>query len=589
MQKLLKHRITVALIGNPNVGKSTLFNAVTGSRQHTGNWPGKTVGLAQGRRFFTDTEFLLTDLPGTYSLQGSSKEEQVTADYLSSHEPDCTVVVCDGSCLERCLLLAVQILKEKEKVVLCVNLMDEAAHRGITVDEKRLCELLQVPVVLTSAGDRESLRTLLEAIKQTALSLPRLRTVTWDDPVTAASEIASACIHRNNTENDRVRRQVDRMMVSRRFGIPLLFLLVFLILWLTIWGANYPAQLLEDLFGKGYLLLYRLMAAVPQWLRGILLDGVYSTCTTVLSVMLPPMAIFFLLFSVLEDVGYLPRMAFLLDPCMARCGGCGKQALTLCMGLGCNAVGVMGCRIIDSPRERLSAMLTNAMVPCNGRFPTLILLGSLFFSGIGAAAAVALCVALGAVGATVSAGVLNKIPKGSEPGVFLMEIPPFRRPRLGKILRQSLLEHTLSMALRTMKVAAPAGVILWLASRCGLMSELSAWLEPVGGLLGMSGVILMGFLFSLPANELLIPVILMALTGAGLQTASGMGPREMLLSHMSLQSAVCTMVFTLFHWPCATTLLTVRKETGSMRKTAVAALLPTAVGVVLCTFLQFLL
>ena len=365
--------------------------------------------------------------------------------------------------------------------------------------------------------------------------------------------------------------------------------MLFLILWLTVWGANYPAGLLEDLFGKGYLFLYSHMAAVPYWLRGILLDGVYATCTTVLSVMLPPMAIFFLLFSVLEDVGYLPRMAFLLDPCMARCGGCGKQALTLCMGLGCNAVGVMGCRIIDSPRERLSAMLTNAMIPCNGRFPTLILLGSLFFPGVGAAAAVALCVALGAVGATVSAGVLNRIPRGSESGVFLMEIPPFRRPRLGKILRQSLLEHTLSIVLRTMKVAVPAGAILWLAFHCGLMTDLSGWLEPIGGFLGMSGVILMGFLFSLPANELLIPVILMALTGAGLQTATGIGPREILLSHMTLQSAVCTMVFTLFHWPCATTLLTIRKETGSIQKTAVAALLPTTVGFVLCALLQLLL
>jgi ferrous iron transport protein B len=305
--------------------------------------------------------------------------------------------------------------------------------------------------------------------------------------------------------------------------------------------------------------------------------------------MLPPMAIFFPLFTVLEDIGYLPRMAFLLDPCMARCGGCGKQALTLCMGLGCNAVGVTGCRIIDSPRERLSAILTNTMVPCNGRFPTLILLGSLFFPDAGAALVVAFCVALGVVGAMGVSGLLNKTVLRSEPSTFLMEIPPFRRPRLGKILIRSLLDRTLHIAGRALTVAAPAGVVLWIFANTNLLSSVSAFLEPAGLLLGMNGVILLAFILSLPANELLIPVILMATTQAqSLQSVTGV-PESLLQSTMTWQMAVCTMVFTLFHWPCSTTLMTVYKETGSKGKTAAAFFLPTAVGCILCMALNLLL
>jgi len=302
------------------------------------------------------------------------------------------------------------------------------------------------------------------------------------------------------------------------------------------------------------------------------------------------MAIFFPLFTVLEDVGYLPRMAFLLDPCMARCGGCGKQALTLCMGLGCNAVGVTGCRIIDSPRERLAAILTNAMVPCNGRFPTLILLGTLFFPEVGAALVVAACVVLGMAGAMAASGVLSKTVLRSKDSTFLMEMPPFRRPRLGKILVRSLFDRTLFIAGRALTVAAPSGVVLWILSNTGIMAWLAAILNPLGSTLGMNGVILMAFCLALPANELVIPVILMAMTGAGsLQAVSGLGPQILLDGGVTWQMAICTMVFTLFHWPCATTLMTVYRETGSLKKTAAAWFLPTAVGCTLCLVLNLLL
>ena len=305
--------------------------------------------------------------------------------------------------------------------------------------------------------------------------------------------------------------------------------------------------------------------------------------------MLPPMAIFFPLFTILEDVGYLPRMAFLFDPLMARCGGCGKQALCLCMGLGCNAVGVTGCRIIESPRERLCAILTNAMVPCNGRFPALILLGSLFFPNVGAALIVAACVALGVVGAMAVSGALCKTVFRAKQSVFLMEMPPFRRPRLGQILVRAFLDRTLFVAWRALIVAAPAGVVLWIAANTPLLGWLCSVLDPVGCFLGMNGVILLGFIFALPANELLIPVILMAITQAGGLQAAGMQSTDILLGFMTWEMAVCTMIFTLFHWPCSTTLMTIYRETRSIKQTAAAFLLPTAVGCVLCIVLNFFL
>lgn len=589
MDKACKRRITVALAGNPNVGKSTLFNTLTGLHQHTGNWPGKTVGTAVGEVCRGDTVYTLVDLPGTYSLEGRSQEEKVAARYLDEGAYDCIAVVCDGSSLERSMHLAMQILSRYERVVVCVNLMDEARRRGISIDENRLTHHLDAPVVLTAAGRGVGLDGLLAQIRHSACAPEKLKKPQWNDIVSAAEAIAMDCLIRDRDTGAAFREKLDRLLVSRRFGMGLLTVLLFAIVWLTVWGANYPSRLLERLFDWGYITFSDWLRTWPWWLKGVLLDGVYVTSTRVMAVMLPPMAIFFPLFTLLEDVGYLPRMAFLLDPAMARCGGCGKQALTLCMGLGCNAVGVMGCRIIDSRRERLAAILTNAMIPCNGRFPTLILLGSLFFPQAGAALVVAACVALGAAGAMAVSGLLSKTFLRSAPSAFVMEMPALRRPRLGKILLRSLLDRTLFIAGRAVTVAAPAGAVLWLLANTGVLTVLAKFLEPVGLLLGMNGFILLAFVFSLPANELLIPVLLMALTGAGsLVQTDTLSAASLLVQTMQWQGAVCCMVFTLFHWPCSTTLMTIHRETGSWGKTAAAFGLPTAVGCVLCLLLNLI-
>lgn len=563
------------------MGKSTLFNALTGLRQHTGNWSGKTVEVASGM-IRPQKEVQLVDLPGMYSFDGSSEDEKVAAAHITSAKVDCVIVVCDGCCLERSLILTLQIMKWCSPVILCVNLMDEAQRRGVRIDRNVLETELGIPVVFTSGAKKSGLKELKDQLSNT-LSNPNGVLVHTDDPVQRAKQICKLSVYKAPEKNDHWRLVLDRILVSPRHGFGMLAILLLLILWLTVWGANYPSTALEWMFGKIYDCLSILRNVIPIWLAGILLDGVYSTAAKVIAVMLPPLLIFFPLFTLLEDVGYLPRLAFLLERGMHRCGGCGKQALTLCMGLGCNAVGVTGCRIISSPRQRLTAILTNAMVPCNGRFPTLILLGALFFGDALGALAVAGCVVLGVIGAMVCTGILNRCVLRHYPHdeVFIMEIPPLRRPQIRTILARSLLDRTLHVAGRALLVAAPAGAVLWVLEQVNCLGIVSCFFDSVGRSLGMNGQILTAFVLSLPANELFLPILLMTLGDSSelvLQTAGFTG-----------KMAICTMIFMIFHWPCATTLLTVRKETGSLKKTAAAALLPTAVGIILCLMLNLLL
>lgn len=603
----------MALAGNPNVGKSTVFNALTGLHQHTGNWPGKTVASAEGVCQRGETALHLVDLPGTYSLNPDSPEEVVARDYIRSGAADVVLAVADATCLQRSLHLVLQIREMTPRLVVCVNLLDEAEKKGLQVDLERLSARLCCPVVGAAARSGRGLEELTACLlKQARCSDAEemwsvtYRTLPQEEQLLArvrlAEEIGAECLHGNHAPHQRDRK-LDRILTGRLWGIPVMLLLLGLVFYLTIWGANVPSAFLENVLFSLPDPLREALASLgaPPWLQGLLVDGCYHTTAWVVAVMLPPMAIFFPLFTLLEDAGYLPRAAFNLDGLMCRCGGHGRQSLTMCMGFGCNACGVTGCRIIDSPRERLTAQLTNSMVPCNGRFPTLIVLIVLFLSGgLGGvrgtflSVGVFLSVILFSVGMTLlSSKLLSLTLLRGECSSFSLELPPYRLPQIGRVLVRSLVDRTLFVLGRAITVAAPAGMVIWTLANvrihgAALLSILANWLQPLGALMGLDGMILVAFLLAFPANEIMLPVLAMGYLSAGTMAAVDTGSLGVLLTEngWTWQTAVCAIVLCLLHLPCGTTYLTLRKETGSRRWTAVGMLLPLGWGVLLCMILN---
>jgi len=673
----------VALAGNPNTGKSTVFNALTGLRQHTGNWPGKTVTRAEGTFKHGGKWVKVVDLPGTYSLQAASTDEEVARDFLLFGQPDVTVVVIDATRLERNLNLALQVLEVTDRVVVVLNLMDEARRHGIGVDSKALATELGVPVIPAAARQGTGIRELRQAIIEVATGAVRphphrlrelppdvefaiaevlpaveaayqdlpnarwvaLRLLSGDERVVQAvhavepgsrvtetrwrlapdfQDRLAAALY---TEAERITRaaqvtglrrmrvdldkHLDRLLTSRWTGLPLMILLLAVVFWLTIAGANVPSAMLAALLidnAHPVLKGFGATIGMPWWLSGFVFDGMYLATAWVISVMLPPMAIFFPLFTLLEDFGYLPRVAFNMDRMFQRVGAHGKQALTMCMGFGCNAAGVVATRVIDSPRERLVAIITNNFSLCNGRWPTQILIASIFLgslvpahlAGIASAAAVVGIALLGVLFMLGVSWALSRSVLKGEATTFSLELPPYRPPRVFQTLYTSLIDRTAIVLWRAVVFALPAGAVIWLISNihlggASIASHVVTWLDPAGILIGLSGVILLAYVVAIPANEIVIPTILMltvhTLGLAGVGAGDGVmfeldnpGAAGDLLraAGWTTLTGVNLMLFSLLHNPCSTTIYTIYKETRSARWTAVATLLPVALGVVVC-------
>lgn len=675
----------IALGGNPNVGKSTIFNSLTGLNQHTGNWPGKTVTNATGSYTFKNVQFTLVDIPGTYSLMANSVEEEVARDFICFGMPDLTVIVLDATCLERNLNLVLQTLEITNNVVVCVNLMDEAKRKGISININKLSSLLGVPVVATSASIGLGLDMLIDSIYNTSvnkiINIPckinynqtieksifiiqsvlnsilkgklnsrwvSLRLLENDqnlvqsinshvgfniyeneelinaiksarynlnnndiDDKTLKDKIVSTLIRKsesissqvvsiNNQQYNSIDRKIDNIITSKKFGIPLMILLLGIIFWITISGANYPSALLSKFlfYIQDRLTELFIYFGAPVWLEGVLIQGMYRTLSWVIAVMLPPMAIFFPLFTLLEDLGYLPRIAFNLDNFFKKSCACGKQALTMCMGFGCNAAGIVGCRIIDSPRERLIAIITNNFVPCNGRFPTLITIITMFFTGIfigpfkSIASTILLTVVilLGIFMTLIISRLLSKTILKGIPTTFTLELPPYRKPQIGKVIVRSIFDRTLFVLGRAICVAAPAGIIIWVMANItvgdlSLLTHCANFLNPFAKFLGLDGYILMAFILGFPANEIVFPIIIMSYmsTGTILELSSTSELYTLLVANgWTWMTAVCVMLFSLMHWPCSTTCLTIKKETQSLKWTAISFLVPTATGMLIC-------
>lgn len=678
----------IALAGNPNVGKSTVFNALTGMKQHTGNWPGKTVETAQGIFAAKSNRYMLVDIPGTYSLMAHSREEEVARDFICFGESDATVVVCDATCLERNMNLVLQTLEITSKLVVCVNLMDEAKRKRISVNTDALSYMLGVPVVGISARNKKTVNKLTDTVealfngdatlnaynvkypplleeavfnvgnilnnrdvKKLSVRWLALRLLEGDfellssidgylgyalsadaeilnavrcereklkkeygdtdicdiivsSILSAAKDLCRKCVKFEIAEYNSFDRKLDKLLTGRLIGYPVMIFMLILILWITISGANYPSELLsEALFAFQDVLgaVFDFFGA-PNWLYGIAVLGMYRVLAWVVSVMLPPMAIFFPLFTLLEDAGYLPRIAYNLDSPFQKCNACGKQALTMCMGLGCNSVGITGCRIIDSERERLLATLTNSFMPCNGKFPTLIALITMFFAfgtsgffnSVISAVILTLLIVLAVTATFAVTKLLSKTLLKGEASSYTLELPSYRSVQVGKVIVRSVFDRTLFVLARAVTVAVPAGALIWLFANVyvgdlSLLSHAAQFLDGFGKFFGLDGVILISFILGMPANEIVVPIMIMAYTAVGTlsQSLGNLQLRELLIANgWTNITAVCTLIFMIFHWPCATSLLTLKRETKSVKWTLVAALLPTLLGLALCFFVK---
>lgn len=676
----------IALAGNPNVGKSTVFNALTGLHQHTGNWPGKTVKNASGLFRYQEHLYKIYDLPGIYSILAHSEEEVVARDFICFGESDLTVIVVDACSLMRNLNLVLQITEITSNIILCVNLIDEANKKKINIDIELLKEILGIEVIATSARSGKGLELLARAIDkysfepnknvyklkysrylEKAISMVEvslrnklknnlnsrwlaLNLLKEDNELfesinnhlgegfidkeilesvfiarkyllekgievnniediiverlnNVAEEISNKVISYGDKNYNKRDRYLDKILTNKITGIPIMMLLFGFIFWLTIEGANYPSSLLNKVFFSIEESLFVFCSSfLPNWVSNLLIYGVYRTLAWVVSVMLPPMMIFFPIFTLLEDLGYLPRIAFNVDKVFKKCSSCGKQALTMAMGFGCNAVGVCGARIIDSPRERLIAIITNSFVPCNGRFPTLIAIITMFFVGVNtnnsilSVTILMSVILLGILMTFIVSKLLSMTILKGIPSSFTLELPPYRRPQVGKVIIRTVLDRTIFVLGRAVTIAIPAGVVIWILANVSynglsLLLHVSNFLNPFASMLGMDGIILLAFILGFPANEIVMPIIIMSYMATGnLTDFTNLADLKLLLvnNRWTITTAISVMIFSLMHWPCSTTCLTIKKETKSNKWTFISILIPTICGIIICTVLNLL-
>lgn len=657
----------IALVGNPNVGKSTIFNFLTGMHQHTGNWTGKTVDIAKGYKKCNNTIYEFIDLPGVYSLMAHSKEEEVTRDFIYFDNYDALLIVCDSVSLEKNLNLVLNVLEVTDKVIICINLIDEAKKKGIEIKYKELSNLLNVPILPVIAKEKRGLDKIIDSLdnlykcpniaykpyynniiensiimlsdyttnraealklisdktfiknygneEKLNIKINKIRKYLFDSGIEDVNDTISTKIQNISKslvdktvlfhKKDYNKRDIfiDKILTNKILSYPFMLLLIMFIFYLTIKGANYPSDALYSLFFSfdDYLISFLNFIYMPSLITDILINGIYKTVATVISVMLPPTVIFFFLFSFFEDLGLLPRIAFNLDNVFSKCGSCGKQALTMSMGFGCNAVAVMGGRIIDSKRERLLAIITNSFIPCNGRFPILITIISLFIitktNTLLSSIVLTLLILFSILFTFLITKILSITALKGEKSSFTLELPPYRLPKIRSVFIHSVTNRTLSILKRAIYISVPFGIIIWLMTNIkindnSLFLVVSNYLNPISSLFGLDGIIILAFILGLPASEIIIPLMIMGYMNTDfLIDISSLNNIKMVLLNngWTVKTALCTLIFTILHYPCMTTILTIFKETKSLKFTFYSIFIPLFCGLLLCFIINLIL
>mgnify|MGYP004464012317 FL=1 len=640
-------------VGNPNVGKSSLFNFLTHKNEHTGNWTGKTVKNAYATFSYKDTLWEVVDLPGTYSLIGESKEEKIASSFVCSLDYDLAVVVLDASNLERSIVLLLEVLDVTDRVIVCLNLMDEAKAQKIDIDLIKLQKRLNIPIVITKASEGIGCARLCDEMNHfkansnifkvvhegkinnyLELSKPYVshpisylyqeknhenesfsKVLRFYKNYITREELLKSYIHSSDSLLDNIVKRDkqtlkkedifwNKVLSHKFFSYLIMSLIFFLILWLTIFVSNIPSDFMFSFFSNGENFLLSFFSFLPDFIVQPLILGGYRTFYWVISVMLPPLIIFFPLFSYLEDYGLFPRIAFNMDKPFKKCGSCGKQSLTMCMGLGCNAIGVTNTRIMEDKKMRILAILTNNFMPCNGRFPAMITMLSLFFirdtSLFGSflvALGLLLIIVLGIVLTFLWTKILNHFLFKKEEVMFILELPTFRRPSVWKTFSQALKEKAFPVLKRAMLVSFPLGILIYLLASWHLGNStflllLVDKLNNFGHLFGLDGAIILAFILGMPANEIVIPSLLLCYTksNALVSYTSMESLRHILVNNgWTWLTALCFLIIMLCHYPCTTTLLSIKKESKSWSYTFLAFLVPTVTGLFLTFIINFFL